>query len=94
MHRNANENEDIFNAEVNNSNDFNESDEEELMKFFKNCVVAQDRSILKVKLETSIEFRRKILKNPPAPIKNIFAFYFVDPNLVYLLFFNITYYVD
>lgn len=70
----------------------NASDEtngDELLEYFKPCVVQNDREELKQKLADSIEFRRKILSNPPEPIHKIFSFYFVDPELVAISIFPI-----
>lgn len=69
-----------------------ETDDEnsaELMQFFKNCVVANDKEELKRKLAESIEFRRQILREPQKPIHEMFGFYFVDPELVFFSFFSL-----
>lgn len=63
-------------------NIFSDEEKDELLHYFKYCVVAQNKEELQSKLEMSIEFRRQILQDPPEPIYKLFAFYFVDPNLV------------
>lgn len=66
-----------------NDNPVNENiSSDELMQYFKNCVVAQDRENLMKRLESSVEYRRMILKNPHEHIYKLFPFYFVDPELV------------
>lgn len=64
----------------------NDQDAEELMQFFRNCVVAHNKEELKDKMKSSVAFRRNILKNPPEPMFKIFGFYFVDPELVCFFF--------
>lgn len=54
----------------------------ELMQYFKNCVVDRNKEELKEKLKSCVEFRREILNEPQQPIYKIFGFYFVDPELV------------
>lgn len=63
---------------------------DELMQFFKNCVVDQQKDELKMKMAESVAHRRIVLANPPEPIYKMFGFYFVDPELVniFLFFFH------
>lgn len=64
-----------------------ESNFDELMQFFKNCVVAQQKDELKMKLTECVEYCRRILANTPEPIYKMFGFYFVDPELVNMFLF-------
>lgn len=80
-----NQNEIVFNTErERESHEFLIDAEaaDELMQFFRNCVVSQNKEEIIEKLKYSVEFRRSILQNPPEPIFKIFGFYFVDPELV------------
>lgn len=84
----------------NQSNDENDNEQsdpraatntDELMQFFKNCLVEQQMDELKAKMAEFVDFRRQILANPPEPICKIFSFYFVDPDLVNMIPFLISY---
>lgn len=58
--------------------------ESDLITFFKNCVVRNEADKLQEKLRTTVETRRQLLLHPPKPIHDIFGFYFVDPQYVYI----------
>lgn len=66
---------------VENLSDFS-AEEDELLSFFKNCVVRLQIDELKEKLACSVDIRRRILREPPEPIHKMFGFYFIDPELV------------
>lgn len=68
------------------------SDDNDLMQFFKNCLVNQNQAELREKLRNSVEYRRDILKNPKIPIYKQFPFYFVDPSLVIVILNRIILY--
>lgn len=71
-----------------------ESNSNELMQFFKNCVVDQQKDELKMKMTECVEYRRQILANPPEPIHKMFGFYFVDPELVNMFLFYLFFFVQ
>lgn len=54
-------------------------------------MVQQQKDELKIKLSESVDYRRKILADPPEPIYKIFGFYFVDPDLVSMFLFFVCY---
>lgn len=58
--------------------------EAQLLQYFRNYVIANGTDDLKETLQSSVEFRRRILRDPPDPIYVMFGFYFCDPNLVIL----------
>lgn len=57
-------------------------DMEDLIQFFKNCVVHDQKDELKTRMETSVTARRIILADPKTNIHIAFPFYFVDVDLV------------
>lgn len=59
-----------------------ELNEQDLLTFFKTCVVKNELNELKDKLTESVAFRRKLLRKEMADIKTMFPFYFADPRLV------------
>ncbi|XP_055307057.1 uncharacterized protein LOC129571306 [Sitodiplosis mosellana] len=76
--------------EIESGNSPLEQDQDEVLQYLKNCVVHQNKEELKQVLASCVEFRRKILSDPPQPIYKMFGFYFVDPELI-LFDFEILY---
>lgn len=66
-----------------------DSNFDELLQFLKNYVVTEQIDDLKAKMAESVNYRRRILANPPEPIYKMFGFYFVDPRLVNIFIFFI-----
>lgn len=59
--------------------------EEELKKFFKYCVVKNDKEKLKQKLRESVSLRRKLIKKDDIELKDFWLFYLMDTELVKLI---------
>lgn len=58
--------------------------EEELvyLAYFKTCLVARDKDILKIKMKQSISLREKVIRRREIKFVESFPFYFVSPDLV------------
>lgn len=57
-------------------------EEDEAMKFFKRCVLPLDRKNVEEKMKQTKSFRRRLILNEHQKYKEIWDFYFVDPDLV------------
>lgn len=61
--------------------------EAELIDFLKQCVVANDKQMLKSKLGETITLRQKLLRQNTDDYADFMAFYFTDPELVRIFFY-------
>lgn len=60
---------------------YSEDEKQELMHFFKTCLV-QDKKKLLDTLKETISFRRKIFSDENTTIADDFKFYFLSPGIV------------
>lgn len=65
-----------------NEKEYSESETEEILTFFKTCVVSKEKSALIEKLSQTINLRCEMLKANNRDIREIFPFFFVAPDLV------------
>lgn len=63
-----------------------EEEGEEYRKFFKTCVVARQKDMIKQKLRESVQDRKEMMREFADDFGNIFNFYFASPDLVCILF--------
>lgn len=63
-------------------NQLDETQMEELILFFKTCVVRNSMTELKSKLKETVSARRKLISAKETRFPELFPFYFVDCNLV------------
>lgn len=66
--------------------DVTSEENKQLIQYFKNYVVGNNRDEFNRKLSESVEFRRNLLISPPEPIHKMFGFYFADPSIVNILY--------
>lgn len=64
--------------------EYSESETEEILTFFKTCLVLEEKSALIEKLSQTMNLRCNILNANSRDVREIFPFYFVDPDLVML----------
>lgn len=62
--------------------EYSESGTEENLTFSKTCIVSKEKSALIEKLSETMNLRCEIPKANKRDIREIFPFYFVDPDLV------------
>lgn len=63
-------------------------DVDELSSFFKNIQLPKDEQKLKKKLQESVDLRSVILSQHDDSYPEMFEFYLIDPNLVWLITFE------
>lgn len=68
--------------EVQEEEDLTEEEELEYKLYFRQCIVAREKPILKIKLQKSIKLREKMMKQKGVEFYEIFPFYFIDPDFV------------
>lgn len=59
-----------------------EPEEEELIEYFKHCVVRTERDELIAKLRDTVDLRKRLLRDNATNFHESFSFYFADSNLV------------
>lgn len=62
--------------------DYSESEIQEILIYFRTCIVSTDKSALIKKLSQTTNLRCKILEANNQDLREIFPFYFVSPDLV------------
>lgn len=65
-----------------NEKPFSEEEKNEIMMYFKTCVVRNEKTSLIEKLKETVNLRIDIMKNAETNITESFPFYFVEPSLV------------
>lgn len=53
--------------------------------FFRTCIVARDKDILKIKMKKSIKMRETMIRQNAMEFHQMFPFYFIEPELVIAL---------
>lgn len=59
-----------------------EEQKEDYRQFFKNCVVAKEKELIKQKLRESVDYRKSMMADYSDDFNSIFDFYFVSPDLI------------
>lgn len=59
-----------------------DEEKEDLMLFFKNCIIPRDKPKLLETLKETISFRKEIFALEATRLANCFAFYFTSPDIV------------
>lgn len=61
---------------------FEDEEKENILNFFKRCVMPQDRKDVEKKMKQTKAFRREVIVNNFPKYKECWQFYFVSPDLV------------
>lgn len=77
--------------EISDSQPLTEEEINDLMLFFRTCIVRRDKEILKEKLTKTIEYREQQIKKKGVKFFELFPFYFIDVDLVCLEQFKISF---
>lgn len=67
---------------------FTEEEKEEVLKYFKRCVLPGDRKEVEKKMLETKSFRRDLILSDIEKYKECWKFLFVEPELVNIFFFS------
>lgn len=59
-----------------------DQDEEQLIQYFKNCVISNERENLILKMKDTVSLRQNIIRQTSKQILECFNFYYADPTFV------------